>query len=324
MKDKRIYLKIACLLEIIYIIATLIYYSTNKFNTYGYAPSVFMLLLSSYFTYLLYNESKKDVSYLKENNLKIWLCSIWFFLEPIIPGVLGFVFLSSLKDKKESNLPKVKHDEVGNKDIIKSIVTIACFVLILFVLPSFKFFNSIPSYAVYAFILVGIFILYYKELVLDFKTFIKNIKVYLPFIIKRYFIMLGLMFLVAIPIVMINGEGVSSNQEAINVMFKKVPWATLLLSCLYAPLTEETVFRLSLSKLFKNKLIFIIVSGFLFGALHVISDLSSISNIIYVFLYATLGMCLAKAYSDTNNIFVSISMHFIQNSLAAMLILLVY
>lgn len=324
MKDKRIYLKVACLLEIIYIVATLIYYSINKVNTYGYAPSVFMLLISAYFTYLLYKESKKDISYLKVNNLKIWICSIWLFLEPIIPGVLGFIFLSSLKDKKENNLPKVKRDKVEKKDVIKSVLTVVCFILILLVLPNFSFFNKIPSYIVYLVILISIFLLYYKELSSNFKTFIKNIKVYLPFIIKRYFIMLGIMFLVAIPIVLINGEGVSSNQEAINVMFTKIPLITVILSCVYAPLTEETIFRLSLSKLFNNKIAFIITSGFVFGALHVVSDLSSINNVLYVFQYATLGMCLAKAYSDTNNIFVSISMHFIQNFLAAMLTLIMY
>ena len=324
MKDKRIYLKIACLLEIIYIVVTLIYYSINKVNTYGYVPSVFMLLISAYFTYLLYKESKKDISYLKENNLKIWICSIWLFLEPIIPGVLGFLFLSSLKDKKESNLPKIKRVKVSKIDIIKSVVTVICFVLIISLLPKLSFFNKIPSYVIYVVILISILLLYYKELSSDFKVFIKNIKVYLPFIIKRYFIMLGIMFLVAIPIVLINGEGVSSNQETINVMFTKIPLITVILSCIYAPITEETVFRLSFSKLFNNKIAFIIISGFVFGALHVVNDLTSISNIIYVFQYATLGMCLAKAYYDTNNIFVSISMHFIQNFLAAMLTLIMY
>ena len=52
--------------------------------------------------------------------------------------------------------------------------------------------------------------------------------------------------------------------------------------------------------------------------------ISSINDLLYVFQYATLGICLAKAYKDSNNIFVSISMHFIQNFLAAILVLLVY
>ena len=47
----------------------------------------------------------------------------------------------------------------------------------------------------------------------------------------------------------------------LNGMFKKMPIGMLLLSTIYAPFTEENVFRLSLSKLFKNKILFIIVSG---------------------------------------------------------------
>lgn len=324
MKDKRNYLKIACFIEVIYIIYMFIYnLFFVKFNNEVMA-SLFMLLISVFFTVLLYRESKKDINYLKNNNIKILLCSIWMFFEPIIPGILGFFFLSSLKEKKGNKLPIIKNDDTNFKEKVKAILTIIFFIVILFVLPKFNFFSKISSYFVYAFILVSIIILYHKKLINDLKIFVKNYRTYFPFVIKRYFIMLGLMLIVAMPIVVIKGGEVSNNQEVINVMFKKVPLITLLLSCIYAPLTEETVFRLSLSKLFSNKTMFIIVSGFLFGLLHVINDFSSLSDMLYVLQYATLGVCLAKAYSDSNNIFVSISIHFIQNFLAGILAILIF
>lgn len=324
MKDKRNYLKIACFIEVIYIIYMFIYnLFFVKFNNEVMA-SLFMLLISVFFTVLLYRESKKDINYLKNNNIKILLCSIWMFFEPIIPGILGFFFLSSLKEKKGNKLPIIKNDDTNVKEKVKAILTIIFFIVILFVLPKFNFFSKISSYFVYAFILVSIIILYHKKLISDLKIFVKNYRTYFPFVIKRYFIMLGLMLIVAMPIVVIKGGEVSNNQEVINVMFKKVPLITLLLSCIYAPLTEETVFRLSLSKLFSNKTMFIIVSGFLFGLLHVINDFSSLSDMLYVLQYATLGVCLAKAYSDSNNIFVSISIHFIQNFLAGILAILIF
>lgn len=324
MKDKRNYLKIACFIEVIYIIYMFIYnLFFVKFNNEVMA-SLFILLISVFFTVLLYRESKKDINYLKNNNIKILLCSIWMFFEPIIPGILGFFFLSSLKEKKGNKLPIIKNDDTNVKEKVKAILTIIFFIVILFVLPKFNFFSKISSYFVYAFILVSIIILYHKKLISDLKIFVKNYRTYFPFVIKRYFIMLGLMLIVAMPIVVIKGGEVSNNQEVINVMFKKVPLITLLLSCIYAPLTEETVFRLSLSKLFSNKTMFIIVSGFLFGLLHVINDFSSLSDMLYVLQYATLGVCLAKAYSDSNNIFVSISIHFIQNFLAGILAILIF
>jgi len=136
--------------------------------------------------------------------------------------------------------------------------------------------------------------------------------------------MLGLMLLVGIPIVLLNNGNTSSNQEALNVMFKKVPMFTLILSTLYAPFVEENIFRLSISKLFNNKTLFIIISGFLFGTLHIIDKFTSFYDLLYIFQYSALGICLAKAYSDSKNIFVSISMHFIQNFIAALLILILY
>ncbi len=324
MKDKRNYLKAACILEVIYIITMFIYYLFVIGLKSETIASIFMLLISTFFTIILYNESKKDISYLKTNNIKILIFGIWMFLESIIPGILCFFFLSSIKEKKKIDLPMIKQEKVNKKEKIKSIITLISFMLILFVVPNINFFKNISSYFIYAFILIFIIILYHKELLNNFKIFIKNLKSYLPFIIKRYFIMLGIMLIVAVPIVLINSGKVSGNQEAINEMFKKVPIATLLLSCLYAPLAEESIFRLSLSKLFANKTLFIIISGFLFGILHVINSISSINDLLYVFQYATLGICLAKAYKDSNNIFVSISMHFIQNFLAAILVLLVY
>ncbi len=324
MKDKRNYLKIACFIEIIYIICMVIYnLFFVKFNNEVMA-NLFMLSISLFFTIVLYKESKKDIDYLKDNNIKILLCSIWMFFEPIIPGVLGFFFLSSLKEKKQNKLPEVELKKPSKIEKIKSVIMVLFFILIMFGLPMIDVFKKLPSYFVYIFILTVVIILYHKELINNLKVFLKNIRIYFPFIIKRYFTMLGIMLIVAIPVVLINSGRVSGNQEVINMMFKKVPVVTLLLSCFYAPLTEETIFRLSLSKLFKNKTLFIIISGVLFGVLHVVNNITSFNELLYVLQYATLGICLAKAYSDSNNIFVSISMHFIQNFLAAILVLLLY
>ena len=252
MKDKRNYLKIACLIESIYIIYVIIYNLFFVKSNNDVMANLFMVLISIYFTILLYKESKKDITYLKNNNIKILISSIWMFLEPIIPGILGFFFLSSLRDKKIKKLPIIKNNDVSKKEKIISFLIICIFIVVMFVLPRFNYFSKIPSNFVYCFILVYVIILCYKYLLNDFKIFIKNFKTYFPFVIKRYLIMLGLMLIVAIPIVVIKQGVVSNNQEVINTMFKKVPLITLLLSCFYAPLVEESIFRLSLSKLINN------------------------------------------------------------------------
>ena len=94
MKDKRNYLKAACILEVIYIIIMFIYYLSVIGLKSETLASIFMLLISTFFTIILYNESKKNISYLKTNNIKILIFGIWMFLESIIPGILCFFFLS--------------------------------------------------------------------------------------------------------------------------------------------------------------------------------------------------------------------------------------
>lgn len=322
--EKKSYLKIACLLELIYLVISLIYSIFYIKNTEEVIANVFMILISFKILTMMYSESKKTIKELKQSRIKLIICSIWMFMDCIIPGVLGFLFLKQFVKKKDLKLPLVKEDKKTLNIYIRAILTISMFGFIMFVLPLIKFLDFIPTYIIYIIILSCTLILNYKDLKKQLFLFFKNLKSYVPFVIKRYFIMLGIMFLVAIPIVMINGGKVATNQQVLNDMFKVSPFLMLLLTVLYAPLVEESVFRLSIGKLVKNKTLFIIISGFLFGLMHVIDDFNSINDLLYVFQYSALGWCLAKAYADSKNIFVSISMHFIQNFLAALLILLLY
>ena len=315
MKDKRNLLKIASILGIVMSTNLIIYYILYVKSADKASANIFLQLLNIFFSIVLFNESKKDIEVLKKDESKVIICSIWLFIESIIPGIFGFMFLSSVKPK--NNIKLIEDEKPSKKDVFKSMFLILFFMIIMFLLPKFNFFDKIPNIIVYISLFVTILIInfnYYKK---DFKVFIKNINTYLPFILKRYAIMLGIMVLVAIPITYLNSGKVSSNQEILNSMFTKTPLLTSLLSCIYAPFVEESIFRLNISKIINNKIIFILFSGILFGALHVIDKYTNIYDLLYIFSYSTLGICLAKAYKDTNNIFVSMSMHFIQNTLAS-------
>ena len=315
MKDKRNLLKIASILGIVMSTNLIIYYILYVKSADKASANIFLQLLNIFFSIVLFNESKKDIEVLKKDESKVIICSIWLFIESIIPGIFGFMFLSSVKPK--NNIKLIEDEKPSKKDVFKSMFLILFFMIIMFLLPKFNFFDKIPNIIVYISLFVTILIInfnYYKK---DFKVFIKNINTYLPFILKRYAIMLGIMVLVAIPITYLNSGKVSSNQEILNSMFTKTPLLTALLSCIYAPCVEESIFRLNISKIINNKIIFILFSGILFGALHVIDKYTNIYDLLYIFSYSTLGICLAKAYKDTNNIFVSMSMHFIQNTLAS-------
>lgn len=324
MKDKRGLLKISSILEFIYIFIMILYYIFFSKSSDEMIGNIFLLCISLCFAIMIYKFSNKEVSELKNRKILLYISSIWILLDSIIPGILALYFINSISDKKKLELPIIKEEKIDTKAKINAIILLALFLVFMFILPRFNFFSEIPTFLIYAIIFILVLFVNFKELKNSFGIFIKNIKIYIPYVIKNYFKMLGLMLVVAVPIVLINNGNTSNNQEAINVMFKEMPLFTILLSCLYAPFVEESLFRLNLSKLINNKKLFIVLSGFIFGLLHVIGQFSNIKEFLYIFQYSALGIYLAKTYKESNNIFVTISMHFMQNFLAAMLILLIY
>ena len=324
MKDKRNILKLSCILEFIYIallIVNVLFFTKDNEEK---VANIFVCLVSFIITVLLYKESKKEIAEIRKNKIKIQMGIIWMFLYSIIPGILGFFFLSSISDNKKRALPVINEEKVTKKEVAKHVFVLIFFLFIMFIFPFFPLYDKIPIYFIYLLILIVVVFVNFKDLKSNFIIFIKNIKTYIPYVLNSYIKMLGIMIIVSFPIILLNNGQTSSNQEAINIMFQKLPLLTLLLSCLYAPLAEESVFRLTLHKLLSNKTIYIIISGFLFGILHLIDKTTSFYDLLYVFEYAALGMCLAKSYVDSKNIFVPISMHFIQNFIAALLVLALY
>ena len=72
------------------------------------------------------------------------------------------------------------------------------------------------------------------------------------------------------------------------------------------------------------KYVFILVSGILFGLLHVIDDSNTLAEFSYVIVYSSLGMFLASLYYKTNNLFSNILFHFFQNALGVIGMILLY
>ena len=90
---------------------------------------------------------------------------------------------------------------------------------------------------------------------------------------------------------------------------------------LYAPFTEELIFRKGFRDVFKNNFIYVLVSGITFGALHVITYIKTPMDYVYLIPYCSLGLAFAYTYSKSNNIFSTISMHFLHNTMAIVLYL---
>lgn len=147
----------------------------------------------------------------------------------------------------------------------------------------------------------------------DFQDMKKNHKKYFSTYIKYWFITLGLMMISNAIIILINHGDIANNEETIRETFKLAPIYTFLSAVIYAPLTEELVFRQGIRNIFKNDTLFIIVSGLVFGSLHVIPTYKVPLDLLYLIPYSIPGWVFAYTLKKSDNIFVPMGIHFIHN-----------
>lgn len=168
------------------------------------------------------------------------------------------------------------------------------------------------------FAMIVLFLLFRKELIDKLKDFFKDKKNFFKKYINYWFIILGIMIISNMIIVSISGN-IANNESNIRETFQIAPVYTLFAACLFAPFTEEIIFRLCLSKIFLNKKLFIILSGILFGALHVVSSYTNYLDLLYIIPYGAPGFIFAYLLTKTDNIFNTISIHFIHNTFLMLL-----
>lgn len=168
-----------------------------------------------------------------------------------------------------------------------------------------------------------IVLIYFKEMKEEFKIFKNNIKYNLENGVKYW--LLGLVFMIAtnivITLIIFKGQ-IAANQVLVEEQMLKAPVFTLLSAIIFAPIIEEIIFRKSIDKIFKSEITYIVTSGVLFGFVHTVADLSSMSYLLYMIPYACLGVGFAIMNNKTKTIFTSITFHMIHNLLVCGIFLL--
>ncbi len=164
------------------------------------------------------------------------------------------------------------------------------------------------------FLMLIIFI-YRKTLIKDGKKFFKDFFNNIEISFKYWIIGVIVMALSNIIITLITNGGIAGNEQQVRKLINMAPLFMIFDVSIYAPFTEELIFRKSFRDVFKNKWIYVIASGFVFGALHVVSSISSPLDLLYLVPYCSLGFAFAYTYQKTDNIFSTIMMHMIHNSL---------
>lgn len=134
-------------------------------------------------------------------------------------------------------------------------------------------------------------------------------KKYLPY----WFIALAGMAFFNLIANQINGGAIAENENSIRTMFLTKPLFVYFSAVLIAPMIEEIVFRASFYQIFKNKYVFILISGLTFGAIHVLPGLTDLRQLAFIIPYSIPGIVFAYALYDSKNIFVPMGLHFMHN-----------
>lgn len=160
-----------------------------------------------------------------------------------------------------------------------------------------------------------IMIIYNKKLSKDFKDMKKNSIKYFNKYIKYWLIGLFIMMVSNLFINLIVTNDIPSNEQVIRETFNISPLYIFFSAVIYAPIVEELIFRQSIKNIFHNKWLFIIISGLLFGSMHVFGDFKNITDLLYIIPYSTPGIIFAYMLEDSDNICVPMSFHFIHNGI---------
>ena len=217
---------------------------------------------------------------------------------------------------------------MDNKKFWKSILFIFIFIVLnlfmgiinyIFKLDNNNLFNIFGI--IEEIFILFIFILITKvNLKKEFKEFKKD---YIPDMFKYWllgFVLLGICNAI---IGLLVGIDTSTNEELNRKIIHTYPVYAVIAMCITAPMIEELIFRYSFKDTFKSNKTYAIVTGVIFGAMHVLLSMSSLKELLFIIPYSTLGIALGVIFKKCNNNFFStFFVHAFHNTLSILLIFL--
>ena len=151
-----------------------------------------------------------------------------------------------------------------------------------------------------------------KENYIDLK---KNHKKYFSKYFKIYLIGLAIMYISNAILIFVFNGGLAGNEESIRSILLVHPIYVYISAVLIAPSVEELVFRGAIKNIIPNNILYIVFSGLIFGGMHLVGNVTSIIDLLYIIPYSSLGIAFAYIYSKTDNIFVTMLIHTMHNGI---------
>lgn len=164
-------------------------------------------------------------------------------------------------------------------------------------------------------LMLVLIIIYRKDLKKEWQLFKGQFMPNLDKGFKYWFLGLTIMFATNLLIMIFSPVKQANNEAAVQTLIQAAPWFMLITAGFLAPFIEEITFRKTFHDLISNKWIFALVSGLVFGALHVISSATNPYDYLYIISYGALGFFFARSYSETGSVFTSISIHMFHNTI---------
>ena len=162
-----------------------------------------------------------------------------------------------------------------------------------------------------------------KKLKNDYADFNENHKKYLKYGFKLWFIGLIIMMISNVIIAGMT-KGLASNEEANRQLMLQYPIYIVISTMMLAPFNEELTFRGNFKDAFKNKKVFILFTAFVFASVHVLNGITSPLELLYYIPYGALSIAFGKIYMETDNIYTTMVIHSVHNSLSIILLLIAY
>jgi membrane protease YdiL (CAAX protease family) len=102
------------------------------------------------------------------------------------------------------------------------------------------------------------------------------------------------------------------------------PVFTMISIVIIAPITEELIFRKSLAPIVKNRFVYALICGILFGGAHLLTGEFVLSDLLYILPYGSLGFAFALMDYDSKTTCSSIVIHSMHNFVTAILLFITY
>ena len=206
-------------------------------------------------------------------------------------------------------------------------------ILLFFIGSSFSTQASLLQFqmitqTIYSLVVLGASVYFGKDLLKESYFALRRHKLFFLLVsIVLWVIMLYSVGVVSMLVSTITEEITSQNQKAVVSMVTSFPAFGVYYTVIFAPIVEELVFRGAIFRWLRTQKGFgfaMLVSCFLFAAMHVLISISSGNylDLVNIFVYGVMAAYLCLAYEVTGSIYCPILIHFLNNLISIIVILM--